>query len=103
VARCVTDTGPGIAEQHVPNLFERFYRVDSSRTRATGGAGIGLAVVKQLVEAHGGRVGVRSVVGNGSSFSFSLPLARVDSTIAELPVQVVSRSPASVWLDPSRP
>jgi signal transduction histidine kinase len=71
----VDDTGPGIAAEHVPNLFERFYRVDSSRARATGGAGIGLAVVKQLVEAHGGVVGVRSVVGTGTTFSFTLPLA----------------------------
>src|SRR6202011_3713818 len=71
----VVDTGPGISAEHVPNLFERFYRVDSSRARATGGAGIGLAVVKQLVEAHGGMVGVRSVVGAGTTFSFTLPLA----------------------------
>jgi two-component system sensor histidine kinase BaeS len=71
----VDDTGPGIAAVHVPNLFERFYRVDRSRARATGGAGIGLAVVKQLVEAHGGVVGVRSVVGSGTTFSFTLPRA----------------------------
>jgi signal transduction histidine kinase len=71
----VDDTGPGISAEHVPNLFERFYRIDSSRARATGGAGIGLAVVKQLVEAHGGMVGVRSVVGTGTTFSFTLPLA----------------------------
>jgi two-component system sensor histidine kinase BaeS len=75
----VDDTGPGIAPEHVPNLFERFYRVDSSRARATGGAGIGLSIVKQLVEAHGGVVGVRSVVGHGSTFSFTLPLALADA------------------------
>jgi two-component system sensor histidine kinase BaeS len=69
----VEDTGSGIAPHHVPNLFERFYRVDSSRARATGGAGIGLAVVKQLVEAHGGRINVRSVLGSGSTFWFTLP------------------------------
>jgi signal transduction histidine kinase len=66
-------TGAGIAVEHLPNIFERFYRLDTSRARATGGAGIGLAVVKQLVEAHGGRVGVRSVVGAGSTFYFTLP------------------------------
>jgi signal transduction histidine kinase len=54
-------------------VFERFYRRDPSRTRATGGAGIGLAVVKQLVEAHGGEVAVRSAPGEGSRFSFTLP------------------------------
>ena len=71
----VADTGLGIQPEHLPNVFERFYRVDGSRARATGGAGIGLAIVKQLVEAHGGRVGVRSVVGLGTTFSFTLPLA----------------------------
>jgi signal transduction histidine kinase len=70
----VRDTGSGIAAEHVPNVFERFYRVDPSRTRATGGAGIGLAIVKQLVEGHGGTVGVASVLGEGSCFTFTLPV-----------------------------
>jgi signal transduction histidine kinase len=70
----VSDSGQGIPPEHLANVFERFYRVDSSRTRTTGGAGIGLAVVKQLVEAHGGNVDVRSVVGRGTTFSFTLPL-----------------------------
>jgi two-component system sensor histidine kinase BaeS len=71
----VRDTGPGIAAEHLPFVFERFYRVDPSRTRATGGAGLGLTIVKSLVEAHGGRVWVRSEPGAGSTFGFSLPLA----------------------------
>ena len=71
----VADSGQGIPPEHLPNIFERFYRVDGSRARATGGAGIGLAIVKQLVEAHGGVVQAQSVVGVGSTFSFTLPLA----------------------------
>jgi len=70
----VSDTGSGIEPEHLPNVFERFYRADPSRTRATGGAGIGLAVVKQLVEAHGGAVAVASAPGYGSRFRFTLPL-----------------------------
>lgn len=69
----VRDTGIGIAPDDLPYVFERFYRVDKSRTRATGGAGLGLAVVKQLVEAHGGRVGVESEVERGTTFTFTLP------------------------------
>jgi signal transduction histidine kinase len=70
----VSDTGPGIAPEHLPYVFERFYRADPSRTRATGGAGLGLAIVKQLVEAHGGHVWVESTPGAGATFGFTLPL-----------------------------
>ncbi len=69
----VVDTGVGIPPDELPHVFDRFYRVDRSRSRATGGAGLGLAVVKYLVEAHGGRVWVRSAPGAGSTFGFSLP------------------------------
>mgnify|MGYP001117753717 CR=1 FL=1 len=71
----VSNTGEGIAPEHLPYLFERFYRVDPSRNRATGGAGLGLAIVKNLVEAQGGRVRVYSVEGQGASFSFTVPRA----------------------------
>ncbi len=70
----VSDTGQGIAAEHLPNIFDRFYRADPSRARATGGSGIGLAVVRQLVEAHGGEVSVKSEMGRGSIFKFTLPL-----------------------------
>jgi signal transduction histidine kinase len=70
----VRDNGSGIAPEHLPNVFERFYRADASRSRATGGAGIGLALVKQFVTAHGGSVGVTSAPGRGSCFSFTLPI-----------------------------
>ncbi|MBT3363189.1 MAG: HAMP domain-containing protein [Chloroflexi bacterium] len=69
----VADNGEGIAPQELPNIFERFYRVDKSRTRATGGSGIGLTVAKKLVEAHGGTIWVTSTQGQGSTFTFSLP------------------------------
>jgi len=71
----VEDTGSGIPSEHLPHIFERFYRADPSRSRATGGSGIGLAIAKKLVEAHGGRIWVESRLGKGSSFRFSLPLA----------------------------
>ena len=69
----VADTGAGIPPEDLPYVFERFYRADRSRVRATGGAGLGLTIAKQLVEAHGGVIGVESEVGNGSRFTFTLP------------------------------
>jgi two-component system phosphate regulon sensor histidine kinase PhoR len=71
---CVKDTGPGIAAEHIPRLFERFYRVDKGRSRELGGTGLGLSIVKHWVDVLGGNVQVESVVGRGSRFSFSLPV-----------------------------
>jgi two-component system phosphate regulon sensor histidine kinase PhoR len=68
----VSDTGVGIPPEHVPRIFERFYRVDSDRSRALGGTGLGLAIVKHIIEAHGSRVQVESVFGEGSVFKFIL-------------------------------
>ncbi len=70
-----TDQGPGIPEEDLPHIWERFYRVEKSRSRALGGTGLGLAIVKQIVEIHGGKVLVSSREGIGSTFSFTLPLA----------------------------
>ena len=70
----VSDTGPGIDSQHLSRLFERFYRIDQGRSRQLGGTGLGLAIVKHIAQVHGGRVGVESVVGEGTTFSFFLPL-----------------------------
>jgi len=72
----VTDNGEGIPAEDLPNIFERFYRVDKSRTRATGGSGLGLTVARRLVEAHGGKIEVQSEVGNGSCFSFTIPISQ---------------------------
>ncbi len=71
----VTDTGAGIPDEDLPYIFERFYRVDKSRARATGGSGLGLTIAKGLVEAHGGEVKVRSEPGKGSRFSFTIPIS----------------------------
>lgn len=76
----VTDNGTGISEEHLPRLFERFYRVDKGRSRQDGGSGIGLAIVKHVALAHGGSVAVKSVVSQGSTFSLTIPLPRDEST-----------------------
>jgi signal transduction histidine kinase len=72
----VIDTGEGILPEYLPKIFDRFYRVGKSRTRATGGSGLGLTIAKQLVEAHGGNIGVTSELGKGSTFTFSLPVIK---------------------------
>ncbi|MCE2462967.1 MAG: HAMP domain-containing protein [Dehalococcoidia bacterium] len=69
----VEDTGSGIPNEELPHVFERFHRVDRSRSRATGGVGLGLTIAKQLVEAHGGKIMVSSQNGKGSTFTFTIP------------------------------
>ena len=70
----VTDTGEGIPPEDLPMIFERFYRVDKSRTRATGGSGLGLTIARRIVEAHGGTIEATSQIGKGSTFTFSIPI-----------------------------
>lgn len=69
----IKDTGIGIEKDHLKNIFERFYRVDSSRSRMTGGSGIGLTITKAIIEAHGGTIEVQSEVGEGTEFTVRLP------------------------------
>jgi two-component system phosphate regulon sensor histidine kinase PhoR len=73
----VRDFGPGIASEHLPRLFERFYRVDKARSRESGGTGLGLAIAKHIVRAHGGTIRAESALGHGSTFLFTLPVATV--------------------------
>ncbi|MFZ5800253.1 MAG: sensor histidine kinase, partial [Candidatus Omnitrophota bacterium] len=71
----ICDTGVGIPEKDLARIFERFYRVDKGRSRELGGTGLGLSIVKHIVLAHGGEVRVESVLGQGSTFSFTIPKA----------------------------
>jgi two-component system OmpR family sensor kinase len=75
----VRDNGQGIAEEHVAHLFERFYRVESSRTRKYGGSGLGLANTQSLVELHDGKISVESTLGEGSVFHVWLPTNELKS------------------------
>ena len=78
----VRDFGPGISSEHLPRLFERFYRVDKARSRESGGTGLGLAIAKHIVLAHGGTIRVESDLNHGSTFFFILPAAQADVTAA---------------------
>ncbi len=71
----VEDTGIGIPEKDIPRIFERFYRVDKGRSRELGGTGLGLAIVKHIIQGHNGKIWVKSQIGKGSTFSFTIPAA----------------------------
>ncbi|TMF06509.1 MAG: hypothetical protein E6I52_00040 [Chloroflexi bacterium] len=81
----VEDTGEGIAQEQLEHVFERFYRAEPSRDRASGGAGLGLAIVRELVTAMGGEVAAESKPGEGSRFWFTLPLLHPTDTTTATP------------------
>jgi two-component system phosphate regulon sensor histidine kinase PhoR len=76
----VRDFGPGISSEHLPRLFERFYRVDKARSRESGGTGLGLAIAKHIVLAHGGAIRAESELNHGSTFFFTLPRSQPQSS-----------------------
>jgi two-component system sensor histidine kinase BaeS len=84
----VSDTGEGIALEDQPRLFERFFRADKARSRASGGNGLGLAICKSLVEAHGGTIGFQSVPSEGTTFMVELPMAQDERALTEQPTTV---------------
>jgi signal transduction histidine kinase len=73
----VADTGVGIEPEHLPHLFERFYRADQSRARVAGGSGLGLAISQWIATAHGGDISVESTLGEGTTFTVRLPISSV--------------------------
>jgi signal transduction histidine kinase len=91
----VEDTGPGIPREHLPLVFERFYRVDPSRSREDGGTGIGLAIARSIVEAHGGKIWAESAGGGGSTFRFVLPTAGHAATPGRREVTAVPKRPSA--------
>ena len=84
----MSDTGVGIAPEHLGNIFDRFYRADDSRARATGGHGLGLAIAGEIARAHGGNLSASSRLGEGSTFTVTLPACLGKSLL-----RLLSRSP----------
>lgn len=82
----VRDTGEGIPTEHLPHIFDRFYRVDRTRALSTGGSGLGLAIAKAIVESHNGTIGVSSTPGQGSTFTITLPQGHVEEARQPTPV-----------------
>lgn len=95
----VSDTGMGIAPEHINRLTERFYRVDSSRSRNTGGTGLGLAIVKHVVQRHGGELQIDSVLGEGSCFAIILPADRLQGIDESLPSASIPLSVDGMQVD----
>jgi len=79
----ISDTGVGIPEEDLPHVFDRFYRVDKARSRASGGTGLGLSIANEIVERHGGKIAVKSRQGQGSAFTVTLPIRGKARTAAK--------------------
>ena len=77
----ISETGIGIPQEHIPRIFERFYRVDPARSREMGGTGLGLSIVKHIVSLHHGQIKVESKVGSGSRFLITLPQQQTKQTV----------------------
>ncbi len=95
VSVSVTDTGIGIAPEDIPHLFQKFYRIDNSRTRTIGGTGLGLYLCRSIIERGGGRIWVESQMGQGSSFKFSLPRLSSDLLTANQQALAAAAAPAA--------
>jgi two-component system, OmpR family, sensor kinase len=91
----VSDTGVGISDEDLPNIFDRFYRADRSRSRHSGGAGLGLSIVKRVAEAHGGHATVASIPGRGSTFAIWLPLPPAAEAEPAAPAAIEPAEPVS--------
>lgn len=91
----VADTGEGIAPEHLPRLFDRFYRADSARGRMHGGTGLGLAIARSLVEAHGGHLTVASVLGSGTTITVHFPVKRQRSSLVSRFQRLAARMTAT--------
>ena len=94
----VHDTGPGIPAEHLPRIFERFYRVDTLRSRSAGGTGLGLAICRWVAEAHAGRIAVESIVGVGSTFTVLLPFRAEPTAMPN--ITMAGPTPARVLTTP---
>lgn len=95
----VSDTGIGIAAEHLPHIFERFYRVDKARTRVQGGSGLGLSITRWIAEAHGGSIAVTSKPGNGTTFTINLPIyEKVAQKVEEKPTAAATSTRSSYSL-----
>jgi heavy metal sensor kinase len=108
----VSDTGEGIAPEHLPRLFERFYRIDKARSRTAGGAGLGLAICNWVARAHHGRLDVESTPGQGTTFTLWLPAGPAPQAVPEASLEVEAEPALALtgpcaglnaaWVDPSR-